>query len=183
MWTPRWTSDLSMGGTNFFNFYQALPEFAREHPDMDFLFRPHPLALQHFQETGEMTAREAEDFVASCNALPNVRIDKEKEYLATLWNTDVLISDISGLIPEFALTEKPLIFCAGNMHLTPEETTARILEGSYIIHTKEELFDCLLMLKSGKDPKAELRKAIARELFPEEMRHPTEKIVEHLANK
>jgi len=183
MWTPRWTTELSLGGSNFFTFYKALLDYAQENPDVDFLFRPHPLTLEHFQQTGEMTKEEADAFVARCNEIPNVSLDKEKEYLATFWNTDVLISDVSGILPEYFATGMPLIFCAGNMILTPGETLARILEGSYIVYTEEELFRCIQMLKSGEDPLAGKRAEIVRELYGDDFRHPAQKIVSYLAQK
>lgn len=181
MWTPRWTTDLSLGGTNFFTYYRFLLDYARLHPDCDFLFRPHPLALQHFLETGEMTQQEVDAFLETCQVLPNVSLDTEKEYAATFWGTSVLISDISGIIPEYAVTGQPLIFCASNMELTPEDSTARILEGSYIVNNEQELANCLSQLKQGIDPLKEKRLQIARELFGEEYAKPAQKTVEFLA--
>ena len=181
LWCPRWTTDPAMGGTNFFTYYQFLPEYAKTHPDADFLFRPHPLALEHFQQTGELTAQQAQDFRDICQALPNVSLDREKEYAATFWQTDVMISDISGMIPEYFVTGKPLIYCASNMLLTPETTTARILEGSYVVNDQQELADCLEKLQKGIDPLKEKRQQIVAELYSEALSHPASRIVEHLA--
>lgn len=183
MWTPRWTTDPKLGGSNFFTYYQFLLDFAREHTDIDFLFRPHPLALQHFQQTGEMTKQEAEDFLAQCAALPNVSLDTEKEYAATFWGTDVLMSDTSGLIPEYFATGKPLIYCVTKMYLTPEPTSARILEGSYIVNNSQELAACLLQLQQGIDPLAEKRQQIVTELYGGKFANPAAKITEHLAHR
>ena len=183
LWCPRWTTDLSLGGSNFFTYYQFLPDFAEAHEGYNFLFRPHPLALQHFQQTGEMTAREAEAFTARCQALPNVQLDTEKEYAATFWGTDVMISDISGMIPEYFVTGKPLIFCASNMLLTPETSTARILAVSYIVNNREELAHCLEQLKAGIDPLKEKHAQLVQELYGEALSHPAAKITEHLAKR
>ncbi|MBR4864479.1 MAG: hypothetical protein IKU07_07875 [Oscillospiraceae bacterium] len=181
LWCPRWTTDLTLGGSNFFTFYKFLLDLAEKDPTTDFLFRPHPLALRHFQETGEMTAEEAEAFVARCDALPNVQLDKQPDYAATFWGTSVMICDISGIIPEYFITGNPLIYCSANMHLTLEETTAKILEGSYIVEDAAQLEACLEQLRRGEDPLKEKRQQIIRELFGEDMSHPAEKITEHLA--
>ena len=183
LWCPRWTTDLSMGGSNFFTYYQFLLDFARENSGYDFLFRPHPLALQHFQQTGEMTAEEADAFTAQCEILPNVSLDKEKEYAATFWGTDVMISDISGMIPEFFVTGKPLIFCASNMILTPETTTAQILEVSYVVQNQDELRACLEQLKADIDPLKEKRMQLVRQLYSEALSAPAARITEHLAKR
>lgn len=181
MWTPRWTTDKALGGSNFFTYYQKLLDFAGEHPDIDFLFRPHPLALKHFQETGEMTAREAEEFVAACRELPNVSLDAEPEYTATLWQTDALISDASGLIPEYCVTGKPLLFCTTNFEHHWEKTNARLMDGAYQIGQETELFACLLALQRGEDPLREKRTRIHGEIFRDELCYPAKAIAEHLA--
>lgn len=182
VWTPRWTTDLAEGGSNFFTYYQKLLEYAREHPDMDFLFRPHPLAFGHFLETGELTQQELDQYLADCEALSNVSIDTEREYNATFWGSSVLVGDISGILPEYFSTGKPLIFCASNMVLTPAAHTKRMFEGCYIVNNDEELFAVLDQLKQGIDPLAEKRKQIATELFGNLQDSPSHKIVDYLAN-
>lgn len=183
MWTPRWTTDPAMGGSNFFTYYEFLFQFARENPEYEFLFRPHPLTLSHFLETGEMTQTQVDDFLAQCQQIPNISLDKEKGYAATFWGADVLISDTSGLIPEFFVTGKPLIFCASNMYLEPVSSTKRMLQGCYVVYNKEELTACLAQLKQGSDPLAPIRKEIANEMFGGARRSPAAAIVEHLSRR
>ena len=62
MWTPRWTTELNRGGSNFFVYYKALVKFATEHTDVDFLLRPHPLTFDNFIKTGEMTQKEVDEY-------------------------------------------------------------------------------------------------------------------------
>lgn len=165
MWTPRWTTALAEGGSNFFTYYKTLTEYARNHPDMDFLYRPHPLAFAHFIETGEMTEEQVADFKQEIEETPNISLDKEPQYDATLWRSSVLISDYSGMVPEYFSTGKPLIFCMSNMILTLSDFGRRMMEGCYKVENERELFACLEMLKSGQDPLKETRKQIIRELY------------------
>ena len=183
MWTPRWTTDLALGGSNFFTFYEFLLDLAEKDSGYEFLFRPHPLAVPHFLETGELTQKQADKFLARCEDLPNVSLDKEKEYAATFWGADVLITDISGIIPEYFATGKPMIFCAANMHLTLEQTTQKMVDASYVVYTVEDLKKCLEDLKNGIDPKKEQRQQILDAYFGEENSCPNKKIVELLATK
>ena len=180
-WTPRWTTDITYGGSNFFTYYEKLLDFAEENGDYDFLFRPHPLALAHFVETGEMTQQQADAFRERCAQLPNVSLDTAGNYEATLWNSSVMISDISSIMPEFFLTGKPLIFCISNMYLKLAAPTLRMLEGCYIVHDDKELFDCLRMLRSGNDPLKELRAQIIEEQFGPSMRGACGNIMDALA--
>ena len=165
MWTPRWTTALEEGGSNFFTYYRSLTAYAKAHPDMDFLYRPHPLAFAHFMETGEMTPEEVEDFKAEIEAAENISLDTEPQYDATLWRSSVLISDYSGMVPEYFSTGKPLIFCMSNMILTLSDFGRRMMEGCYRVNNEAELFACLEMLKAGQDPLKEKRQEIIAELY------------------
>lgn len=182
IWTPRWTTALEEGGSNFFTYYQALLDFAESHPDIDFLHRPHPLALSHFLETGEITQQEVDAYQARCEALHNVSLDRQPQYEATFWGSDVLISDISGILPEYLSTGKPLIFCATNMHLDLVPFARRMLEGCYIVNSQEELFHRLLALKNGEDPLLQTRQAVIRELFGDLSDSPSARILEAIAS-
>lgn len=181
MWTPRWTTDPAAGGSNFFTYYEKLLDFAQERPDMDFLFRPHPLALTHFVQTGEMTQQQADGFKERCAALPNVSLDAAPSYEATLWGADVMVSDISSIMPEFFLTGKPLVFCASNMYLKLAAPTLRMLEGCYIVHDDRELFAVLTDLRQGKDPLQQKRQEIVREQYGDDVADATANILNALA--
>ena len=165
LWTPRWTTDKALGASNFFNYHQDMLDYAVSHPKVDLLLRPHPLMFSHFIETGEMTQSEADAYIARCDALPNVSLDHEHGYEATLWNADVMVSDISSMMIEYFITGKPLIFCASNMELHLVDSMKRMLEGCYIVNNKEDLLACLQMLEDGTDPLKELREQIIREQF------------------
>ncbi len=181
IWTPRWTTDPNLGGTNFFEYYQALLDYAGHHGHMDFLFRPHPLALENFQKTGEMTAQQVQDFLDRIQKLPNVSLDSQKEYFSTMWGASVLVTDISGIMPEYFVTGKPMIYCASNMPLTPSPHTKTMLEGCYTVYNREELFACLEQLAAGIDPLAETRQKIAAELYGGLNSAPSAGILEELA--
>lgn len=181
IWTPRWTTDLSLGGSNFFTYWRVLPEYAREHPDVDLLFRPHPLAFSHFIETGEMTEQEVAEFKAQIGAMPNVSLDSEQQYDATLWGSSVLISDYSGMMPEYFVTGKPLIFCASNMHLRLSEFGRRLVSGCYVVNNAEELTACLDMLRRGEDPMKEKRAQVLRDVYGSTNQGATRRILETLA--
>ena len=165
LWTPRWTTELSFGGSNFFTYYRELVDYAAENTDVALLLRPHPLMFSHFIETGEMTPQEVKEYVGRCEALPNVSFDKLPTYEATFWNASVLVSDISSIMIEFFVTGKPQIFCASNMTLELSDAMKRMLEGCYIANNKQELFAHLQALKEGRDPLKELRQEIIREQF------------------
>lgn len=180
MWTPRWTTDLSLGGTNFLDFYKDMLDFAVNHSDIDFLFRPHPLMFDNFIKTGEMKKREVDEFKHICMEIENVNLDNNKTYDATFWGTDVLVTDISGIMYEFLATGKPMIFCKSNMSLELTKDAEKMLKGCYIVENIKELFECLLELKKGYDPLMNIRKRIIKELFGDINSSVSSKILDEL---
>ncbi len=182
MWTPRWTSDLKLGGTNFLDFYQPLLKYAEDNQDMDFLFRPHPMAFDNFLRTGEMTEQEISDYKERCRNLVNVQLDLAQEYTETFWQTDVLVSDMSGIMPEFFITGKPVIFCVSNLVLELNAFIKKMCEGCYIAKNIGEVFSYIENIKNGKDVLAEKRKELCKELFGEDLEQIPVRIMEEIVN-
>ena len=163
-------------------YKDALLDFAKEHGDISFLFRPHPLAFANFIKTGEMSEDEVAKYKQNISELPNVCLDIEKEYVATMWNSSVLVSDFSGVIPEYFVTGKPIIYCETNMILQPTEDFTKIISGCYCVKNEEELFHWLMELKSGNDPLYEKRQLIIEELFGEKLNHASDMILHELTS-
>ena len=160
MWTPRWTTDKTVGGSNFFNYKDVLIETAENDPDTDYIFRPHPLMFDNFVKSGEMTAGEAEDYKRKCEELPNVTLDEKKEYADTFWQTDMLVTDISGIMIEYFITGKPMIYCISDVEHEFTDGYKPMISACYIVHNKEELLGTINALKSGSDPLAEKRREV-----------------------
>lgn len=169
MWTPRWTTDKAMGGSNFFTYKDSLVEFAENNKDIDFLFRPHPLMFDNFLNTGEMTQDEVNEYKNKIKELGNVSLDKEKEYGATFWKSSVLLSDISGMMYEYFLTGKPVIYCASNVELELAENSKELVKGCYVSNSEEETFDILMKLKNGEDPLKSTRRKLIKQIFGDDI--------------
>lgn len=182
MWTPRWTTAKHLGGSNFFVYYKSLIEYAGINPNVDILIRPHPLTFDNFVKTGEMTEQEVKEYIKQIENMPNMSIDKEKEYNDTIWGSSVLITDISSFIPEYYITGKPIIFCASNMFLELTEDMKMMLEGCYVSYNSEETYEYLEKLKQGKDDLKSIRERVINELFGENINTSTKRIVESIYN-
>lgn len=180
MWTPRWTTDPKLGGSNFFTYKDWFFDYADKNRDADFLFRPHPLAFDNFIKTGEMTEEEVEEYKKRCEQTPNVSLDKQKEYVGTMWESSVLVSDISGVMPEYFVTGKPIIYCASNMELHIVEHTKMLLSGCYIVNNAAELEVRLDKLKRGEDELFDKRQHIIQELFGKSLDNPAGMIVQEI---
>ena len=163
IWTPRWTLDEKLGGTNFFNFKDFFFEFAAENSDVDLLIRPHPMAFDNFVAVGAMTTEEVNAYKQQILASDNIALDENKEYLNNFASADILVSDMSGVVVDFAVTGKPVVFCSYKQEFN--KASRKLLDAYYIVHDKEELKATLDMLCRGEDTKKELRKSIVTKLL------------------
>ena len=160
IWTPRWT--VREGNCHFFEYKDFLFEYVENH-NLQLIYRPHPQTFAEYIENGDMSNEELNILLSKIEISPNINIDYEKEYIDTFFETSVLITDTSSIIPEYFVTEKPIIYC----HKLDEfnEFSKKIAEGFYWVHNWNELYETLEMLRLGKDPLLDTRKKIINEAF------------------
>jgi hypothetical protein len=167
IWTPRWTTDENVGGSNFFRYKDFLLKFANDNKHIDFVFRPHPLSFGNFINTGQMTVEEVAKYKGSCES-SNIHLDNKKEYADTFWNSSVLISDFSTILVDYFITEKPIIFCKTLKDFTEKNATKAfqlILTGCYIANNENDITKYVNQLFLGIDPLKEKRKELKETLF------------------
>lgn len=181
IWTPRWTLDKEVGGSNFFRYKDVLFDYAETHQDVDLLFRPHPMAFDNFIRTGKMTRQDVDLFVAKCDKAKNLSLDKQADYVSTFWNSSFLITDISTIIVEYFITGKPIIYCKAE-HDTQKYLPyfTRILSACYIVHNDNELLNTIDYLKSGNDEKKCIREKLLKELFGNDLDKSSKNIMDDL---
>lgn len=178
IWTPRWTTDKTVGGSNFFKYKDILIKYTKNNEDVDMLFRPHPMALDNFVRTGEMSQDEVDQFKSICEITPNLSLDKEKSYTTTFWNSSFLITDISSIIVEYFVTGKPIIFCESSVtrqkHLPFFE---KLINTCYVVKNENELINTINMLKKGQDKNKKIREDLIVELFGKDITSAPQNIV------
>ena len=125
-----------------------------------------------------MTEEEVNDYLKQIEAMPNMSMDKEKEYNGTIWASDALIADISAFMPEYYITGKPIIFCASNMFLELTEDMEMLLKGCYISYNEEDTYKYLDKLKFGEDTLKPVRQEMINHIFGESLNNSSAKIVE-----
>lgn len=162
IYAPRWTTDPTWGGSSFLKYSNTFFTIAESHPEIDVLVRPHPLMFQNFIDTGLITAEEAIAFKNACSVKPNIRLDQEKEYLATFWNSSVLICDYSSMIIEYYITGKPIVYLTYDKNIGYTDQMSAMLSGCYLVNDEDELHRTIEMLLAGKDPLAPVRDEVCR---------------------
>ncbi len=161
LWTPRWwTND---GSCHFFYYKTYFADFCARHEEVDFVFRPHPLSIQNFLNTGELSQADLERMELSYERSSNMAIDRAGDYQSTFLTSDVLVSDISSMLIEYLLTEKPIVY-THRVDLF-NELGRSLSEGFYWVRNSEELTSTLEMLIAGSDPLRAKRRELIQTLF------------------
>ena len=104
--------------------------------------------------------------------------DTDPNYAASFWRTDVMISDISSVMPDYFLTGRPVIYCETGA--TENEIFREMLKGAYRVKDWESLEKTLNDLRNGIDPLKEVRLQKRAELFGEDPMHVAERFLEVL---
>lgn len=165
VWTPRWSEDAEVGGSNFFPYKDKIVEYVEKNPECALTFRPHPMLFSHFLQVGRMTQQEMESYLAHFQNPAKMKYDKEKDYSDNFWKSDVLVTDLSGVLIEYFLTGKPIIYCPSSLKVNP--FMEDIFSVLYIARTWEEVEARLTQLAAGIDPYKEEREKKAAALAGE----------------
>ncbi len=111
-YSPAW---LNFG--TFAELYQDMLQFAKSHPKLDIVMRPHPLMFSTLVDRGVLEAKVLEDWLEAWNALHNTAIDSEGDVAHLFAATDLLATDGISFLGEYPLaTGKPAIFIEKSDH-------------------------------------------------------------------
>lgn len=158
IWTPRWSTDKKIGGSNFFNYKDLILKLAEEYNECLFIIRPHPLMFSNFISTGELSKTDVEKFKNYCENKSNIILDETKEYYETFWQSDILISDGSAVVPEYFATGKPILFCQSNLSETNTAFYNDIISRCYEVYNEYDLVNCFKRVLFDNDEMENIRK-------------------------
>lgn len=165
LWTPRWSTERSLGGSHFFLYKDSFVKYAKSDSKVFVAFRPHPLAFQNYIRNKLMSEEEVLEYEEIYSKSHNMVIDKRKKYIDTFWNTDLLITDISSMMVEFFVTGKPIIFCGTDLALN--EMHIEIINTLYQADSWEDIEIIIEELKQGNDWMQEKRRGVIEKWFGE----------------
>lgn len=164
LWTPRWSYDPVIGGSNFLEYKEGFVSLRSMFPEMNLCIRPHPMMFKNFINKGIITEKDKNGFVALSKE-NNIQISEGKALREDFYDTDILITDFSTIIPEFFMTGRPIIYCASNIKLNA--SYARIAQGMYVAKNWDEVECFLNRIISGDDYLSAKRQEIIKELYAE----------------
>lgn len=162
LWLPRWSIENSNDKTGFFNYYNSLVSFFRNHGEYDLIIRPHPLMFKNFIDLKIISANDYKKIMEEIEKINNISFDKNIDYLVSLSTSDILISDFTSLLIEFFIMKKPIIYCGKTNHFN--SVGKEMEKGLYLVDDKDLLIDRLEKLLTGNDCKVQIYNEIACKL-------------------
>lgn len=165
LWIPRFPVSVEQRniGGHFQDYFHTLYDCFEKNEDINLIIRPHPLMFQRYLELGLMTKTEISKLKEQVDQALNIKWDTKKDYMVEMRNADVLIADFSSIIVEFAVMNKPLIYCD-----TVTKDNMEFYEFSkaafYFISNEQELVAQLKNLLEENDSKALERKRYLKKM-------------------
>ncbi len=111
IYAPHWSMASGIFYSTFHFNYKFMYEFAKSHPEISWVLKPHPLLLA--SAVGHRVFPSAEEFgkyLQAWDDLPNAKVFTGSYYQGLFATSDGMIMDCGSWIGEYQYTHKPMIF-------------------------------------------------------------------------
>lgn len=149
MWTPRWAFTADLGESHFLDYKDNIVEYAKVHPEVRVIQRPHPLMFSNILKNNIMTSDEVDTYKKMC-VDHQIEFDSNMLIEETYKETDILVSDLSSVLWLFFYTGRPIIYCPSDIEIS--EDIAELIDLMYVAKDWVEVSSILDELLKGNDP-------------------------------
>lgn len=168
-WTLEW-SDPDAGDGKWLGYsqfrkykdlFQSLPE---RYPQLDFVFRPHPLLFDNLIKSGLFTADEIGAFVSNFESHPNAKLDRvSQDYILAFKESDCLIASGISCWIEYLPSKNPILILEKEDGPCLNEYGLKLLPGHHRAKNAGDIHSFLTdVVMGGKDDLREARLAAMR---------------------
>ena len=163
IYAPHWTvcGDNLRYSTFDWNGYKIL-DFAEKHPELNWVFKPHPCLYNFLFMSDYMTKDKADEYYRRWHDVGIVCEDGD--YMQLFQNSIAMITDCGSFLTEYFFTKQPCIHLVSE-YFKGNENVERICETYYTAHNADEMnkfFEDILINKN--DPKKQDRLALLEKL-------------------
>ena len=143
---------------------EFLYNYAKNHPEIEFIFKPHPGLKKHIVREDFMTYEGMCEYFKQWEELPNAQIYDEGDYFDMFRTSDMMITDCNSFLYEYLPTGKPVIHLVREDAVGFNEFGEKIIAGYYPARNTDELEELIdKVLLRGEDSKREIREKTIRE--------------------
>lgn len=158
--------DGGFGMSNFVEQAQFFLDFAKNHPQYEFLIKPHPVLKSKCEATGFMTGEEYENYIEQWRELPNWNAYTLGNYYDVFKTSDILITDSSSFLGEYFVSGKPIVLLESKSRMPFNDFGLELRKGMYKPQEVEEIENILEeIFEHGNDSLKETRDRIIKKQF------------------
>ncbi len=148
--------------STFTQNYTIILDYAKKHPEFNWVFKPHPRLKSTLKQIGYMTEDEIEKYYSDWEKIG--QFCNSPDYINLFINSKALITDCGSFLIEYFCTTKPIVhLLSSHTKLIPPQPVKDILNTFYSIKdftTIEKILDNLLI--DNNDYKKEERMKILK---------------------
>ena len=132
-------------------------EYAEAHPNVKWVYKPHPVLRRMVIESGFMTEDEFIEYTERWKKIALVSTDSD--YQDLFLESRVLITDCGSFLPEYGSTLRPVIrLRCSQDKIVPPKSAKRIYDAYYNVYNLTELQNALsLVVEKHQDPNYDAR--------------------------
>ncbi|MBQ9245684.1 CDP-glycerol glycerophosphotransferase family protein [bacterium] len=119
--------------------YKFFFNYAKEHNEYEFIFKPHPSLKREIIKRNLMTVEEMNEYYKSWKELPNAEVYESGNYIDMFRTSDLLITDCNSFLFEYLPTLKPVIQLINPNSKGHNEFGQKIIEGYYKAKTIDDI--------------------------------------------
>lgn len=167
--------------SNFMTYYKLLPELPKMFPEVDFVFRPHPLLFFRLTDGNLWTEEQVNGYLEELGRV-GIEYSDGGEYLHLFAECDAMINDCGSFTLEWLFTGKPGCFVF-NEDLREEHLTTQMNEAITryrVARSAEDIISFVSDVAGGRYPTECCMDDWTRENIAVNYPHVAEKILEEM---
>lgn len=144
IWAPHhsFVSKKFSNTSTFPHNFRFMYEFAKAHPEISWVVKPHPRLAVSSVEAGLFPSAAAyNEYMQKWNDLPNAQVYTGGYYQRIFATSDGMIHDCVSFIAEYQYTHKPMIYLINDAREEFTDLGKKILDVSYLVDGKN--FDAI----------------------------------------
>ena len=175
-------STLNIG--NFLVYHNLFLELPKLYPNVDFVFRPHPLLFENLLVRKIWSQQQINDYIEKMESYENAVYDTTGDYLEVFVNSDAMIHDCGSFIGEYLYTEKPCCYMLKDLNQVYEGFVPlgqKCIEQHYKAFNKKDILDFIdKVVIKGDDPMKKRREQFVREELKVNYPHAADEFIKVL---
>ena len=155
--------------SNFQRYADYFLSLPKKHPELDFVFRPHPFLFTVLAHPSKWGPARVDRWIARMKARPNVRWSDEGDYFPVFASCDACIQDCGSYLVEWFYTGKPCCYLLKEPSDIEQKFAPlgkECLSHCYLAYDKTAIEAFLRdVVEGGTDPKAAARDAFRKSVM------------------